>query len=292
MRLTEAAPAKINLFLHVGPAGADGYHPLASLMVFADFGDVVGLEEAEGPELLVQGPSSEGLAADGTNLVARARDAFLDASGAPDACFRLIVDKHIPLAAGLGGGSADAAATLRLLDQLARPRLAPEVLQGIALALGADVPACLIARAVLAQGRGERFTEPPLFGDLDAVLVNPWVACPTREVFSAYDQGPPATADLPALPESLDSFEESVAFLEPLRNDLEAPAIGLRPEIGDALRTLRGFDEVKLARMSGSGATCFGLVPHEAAAAKVAWQIKIEQPDWWVKTCRLRGSLP
>jgi 4-diphosphocytidyl-2-C-methyl-D-erythritol kinase len=292
MDVQRLAPAKVNLFLHVGPVGADGYHPLRSLISFADVGDVVRLTGAAAMEFAIEGPFGAELEAGDNNLVVRARNLALADHGATPPPFRLTLDKRLPIAAGLGGGSADAAATLRLIGEaiLWRATGGEGGLMRLAGQLGADVPMCLAGRPALAEGRGDDLRPAPVFPDLDAVLVNPLRPSPTGAVYQAYDDaGAPGGDDTPAMP-PMASAAEVADFLATCRNDLEAPAIGLQPAIADVLAALRGQPETLIARMSGSGATCFALCADAAAARRLASAIAARQSAWWVQPCRLAGS--
>jgi 4-diphosphocytidyl-2-C-methyl-D-erythritol kinase len=283
------AAAKVNLFLHVGPLRADGYHPVCSLATFADIGDLVRLSPAEAMAFAIDGPFGASLAGEADNLVTRARDLALAAHpGAPS--FRLTLEKRLPIAAGLGGGSSDAAATLRLIGEALGAGEGPAS-EAIARQLGADALMCLEARPVLAKGRGDDLSAPPAFPDLPAVLVNPLKPSPTGAVYRGYDEaGAPGNADPPAWPAALPTIDAVAAFLAGCRNDLEAPAIALQPAIAEVLAALRGRRESLLARMSGSGATCFaicaGLAQRDALAAAIA----AAYPGWWVRSCTLAGS--
>ncbi|HYD46621.1 MAG TPA: 4-(cytidine 5'-diphospho)-2-C-methyl-D-erythritol kinase [Phenylobacterium sp.] len=278
------APAKVNLFLHVGPLGADGYHPVSTLMAFADIGDRLsaGAHEA-GLKLSVIGPFAQELT-EGDNLVLRAAR-LLDAGGAA----ALMLDKQLPVASGLGGGSSDAAAALRLLNAGWGLGFHSGVLETLAAQLGADVPACLVAQAVIGEGRGERLRPAPALPELNAVLVNPLVPVSTAEVFAAYDRAAPPDADAepPYLPDAFESVEEAAAVLAYCRNDLEGAAISVQPVIGDLLADLRAEPETLLARMSGSGATCFALCADDIAAETLAERLEALRPDWWVRRCVL-----
>jgi 4-diphosphocytidyl-2-C-methyl-D-erythritol kinase len=282
--------AKVNLYLHVGALDASGFHPLSSLMVFADVGARLDLAEGRPMGLNIVGPFGEGLSAGEDNLVMRAARALVEAADALLPSFGLTLMKALPIASGLGGGSGDAGAALRLI----RDRLAPQVddarLEAIAGELGSDGPACLWARPVIAEGRGERLSPAPALPSLDAVLVNPRVASPTGAVYRAYDAaGAPGGADRPNLPDAFESAEEVAAFLALCRNDLEAPAASLTPQIGDVLDTLRGEPETLLARVSGSGATCFALCAGDIEAETLAERLERLRPGWWVRRCRLGG---
>ncbi|MCC7266988.1 MAG: 4-(cytidine 5'-diphospho)-2-C-methyl-D-erythritol kinase [Caulobacteraceae bacterium] len=278
------APAKVNLFLHVGPLGADGYHPVSTLMAFADIGDRLSAGAHEGGlKLSVIGPFAHDLT-QGDNLVLRAAR-LLDERGSA----ALMLDKQLPGAAGLGGGSSDAAAALRLLNAGWGLDFNPGVLETLAAQLGADVPACLVARALIGEGRGERLRPAPALPELNAVLVNPLVPVSTAEVFAAYDRASPPDADAepPYLPDLFESVEEAAAVLAYCRNDLEAPAIAVQPAIGDLLADLRAEPETLLARMSGSGATCYALCADDIAAETLAERLEALRPDWWVRRTTL-----
>ncbi len=295
MRASAFASAKVNLYLHVGAPTADGYHPVCSLMVFADVGDRVGVEAAARPELalelVVDGPFAGELAGDpADNLVLRAARALVAAAPAPAPPFRLVLTKALPVAAGLGGGSSDAGAALRLLCETLGLKLGDAALEAVAAQIGADGPACLWGRPVVGEGRGEVLSPAPRLPTLDAVLVNPRVACPTGAVYRAYDAaGAFGGADRPLLPDTIDSVEEAAALLAACRNDLEPPAAALVPQVGEVLEVLRGESETLLARMSGSGATCFALCPGDIEAEGLAERLRALRPDWWVERCRLGG---
>lgn len=250
----EIAYAKLNLALHVRAREADGYHRIETIFAFCEDGDVVTAAPAEALSLEVTGPFAGALAGEGDNLVLRAARA----AGATAA---LSLDKRLPVAAGLGGGSADAAAVLRLFQGSME----------MAAALGADVPACLFSRTARGEGKGD-VIEPMAITGLSGtpvLLVNPNIRLPTGPVFNGWDgidRGP------------LGDWESG-------RNDLEAPALALVPEIGAVLEALAG---ARVARMSGSGATCFGLYENEAARDAAAARIAAAKPGWWLSQTRLR----
>lgn len=291
MALAAFAAAKINLFLHVGPRGADGYHPICSLMVFADVGDRLTLTLRGPPRLTIGGPFGGGLGDGDDNLVSRARRLILAAAGAgARSDFALTLTKNLPVAAGLGGGSSDAAAALRLVDRAMGFELSQATVAALALRLGADVPACLAAVPVIAQGRGERLEPAPILPALHAVLVNPSVASPTGEVFAAFDRsGSRGAADRPSAPSSFKTTAEVAAFLAQHRNDLEACAASREPRIAETLALLRAQPETLIARLSGSGATAFALCASPRHARRLARRIGEARPDWWVAACRLGG---
>lgn len=291
--IARLAAAKVNLFLHVGPLGADGYHPICSLMAFADLGDRVSFAPSANMAFDIAGPFAGGLDDGAGNLVVRARDRLLDRLGDVPTAFRLTLDKRLPIAAGLGGGSADAAATLNLLVEVFGASALPADidLEAIARELGADAPACLASRPVIAEGRGDRLSPAPHLPPLDAVLVNPGAPSSTRAVYAAFDStAAGAGADRPGPPGAFRSPEEVAAFLRAARNDLEAPAVALQPLIGNVLSTLRAQPETLIARMSGSGATCFSICADRAAARRLAGRTATAHPTWWVRPSRLGSA--
>lgn len=269
---TQPAPAKINLFLHVGDKRADGYHALQSLVAFTAAGDTLTFAPGEGISLAIDGPFGAGLSAGDDNLIVRAARALACSKGAA-----ITLTKNLPVASGIGGGSADCAATLRGLNALWGLACGTPVLQKTGEGLGSDVPVCITCRPQWMEGRGEIVTELPALPDLPIILVNPGIGVPTGKVFGALRQRrgvglplPPAFADANAL----------VAYLKTTANDLEAPAREIAPVIGDVLDFIAG-EGALLSRMSGSGATCFGLFATNAAAAKAVSAIKAAHPGWW-----------
>ncbi len=283
------APAKVNLFLHVGAPAADGYHPICSLMVFADIGDRVSMGMGEG-RLTASGPFAAGLGRESDNLIIRAVRAFVAELGRPMAELSFGLDKRLPIASGLGGGSSDAGAALRLIRDVFAPGVDDARLEAVAARLGADGPACLWGRPVLAQGRGERLSPAPGLPVLDAVLVNPGVPVSTPDVYRRLDaSGAFGDVTSPTMPDAFESPQEVAAWLATLSNDLELPAVAAAPEVGAVLTTLRDEPEVLLARVSGSGGTCFALCADDIAAETLAERIEALAPHWWVERCRLGG---
>lgn len=279
MAIEEFAPAKVNLALHVTGQRPDGYHLLDSLVVFADVGDRLTVTPDPQLSLTLSGPLSAGLPVDGDNLVLRAAR-FL--GGPAPLGARITLEKHLPAAAGLGGGSSDAAAALRALAGLwAIPLPAPEA----TARLGADVPVCLDPRPRRMQGIGEILTEAPPLPEVWAVLANPGVPVSTPAIFRALSRkdGSPMPAVLPVLRDA----DALAVFLAGLRNDLEPPAVSLAPPIGTVLAALAAQPGCGLARMSGSGATCFGLFATEPAAKTAAAVIAQAEPAWWVRAAGL-----
>lgn len=275
---SEHAPAKLNLALHVRGRRADGRHDIETIFAFAGLGDTVTLDDASGElAVCVEGPFAVALGG-GETLVGRAARALADAAGVPPRG-RLRLTKRLPVAAGLGGGSADAAAALRLLARVwglgwARGRLAQ-----IGQSLGADVPACVHARAMRGEGLGERLT-PVALGGRAVVLVNAGVPVPTGRVFAAWDgvdRGPLAHGD--ALAAALAG-----------RNDLEAAAIGVAPVIGAVLAALAATAGARLVRMSGSGGTCFATYDDDALARAATVTLGAAYPSWWIAGSRVLGA--
>ncbi|TPW05912.1 MAG: 4-diphosphocytidyl-2-C-methyl-D-erythritol kinase [bacterium] len=285
--IARLAPAKVNLFLHVGPLEADGYHPLASLVAFADIGDRLTVEPAERLSLAVCGPFAGALEGEGDNLVLRAVRALGAAAGIGEPGLRITLDKQLPVAAGLGGGSSDAGAALKLArDALGLP-LNDEALAGIAAGIGADGPMCLHARAAWAEGRGDALTFETSLPPLPALLVNPGVPSSTGAVYRAFDDSASGSADRPLPPSAWDPAS-ILDWLATQRNDLQAPAVSLAPAIGEALAATADLPGARLTRMSGSGATVFALFDTAAAAEAAGVALSALRPGWWVRPTVLR----
>ena len=286
--LVEHAPAKINLSLRILGRRADGYHLLESLVVFADVGDRLTLTPGGALDLAVGGPGAEAAGAIDNNLVIRAARALAqDIPGL--AVGRFALTKRLPVAAGVGGGSSDAAAALRLLARVNGLRGDDERLFKAGRGVGADVPVCVEPKARWMRGIGERLSGPVAIPRLAAVLVNPRIGLETKHVFAelarsgalAHD-GAERGDDVPA---GRDAF---LAFLAAQVNDLEPPAVVLQPAIAGVLDALRGGAGCRLARMSGSGATCFGLYASSHAAEAAARDLRAAYPAWWVRATVLR----
>lgn len=286
--ILEAAPAKINLALHVTHRREDGYHELESLIVFADIADDLEASLADADRLAISGPFGGKLNAEPNNLVLRAVAAFRARwPHLAPAGLALHLTKNLPVAAGIGGGSADAAAALRIMAQLAQEPVPVAELADLAATLGADVPACLLSRPLVARGVGEILSPLPEFPGLYVTLVNPGIGVATADVFRrlrAHDNYP-----LPALPSPLTRPAQLALWLAETRNDLEPPAIKLVPEIGIVIEEMAATPGCVLARMSGSGATVFGLFGTEGQAHDAAAQIRRLHPDYWVGTAPLLG---
>lgn len=311
--VTELAPAKVNLSLTIRGRRPDGYHELESLVAFSapPAADRVTLEPGHPYALEIEGPEAAGLSADapadlsagpaGRNLISRAVHAAIAAH--PSLRLgRFRLTKVLPIASGIGGGSADAAAALRLLARLNDITDPERAFSGLAAPIGADIPVCIGGRdkrslfqhAAFMWGIGEHVWRPPK-GDLlpadgvPAILANPRIAVATGAVFEALSAPDRAPGDMPpARPEPLRDVAAVCAYLEPRPNDLEAPAISIAPEIADVLAALRGLPGARLVRMSGSGATCFALFDEASAAAEGAAKVAASQPNWWIAATTLR----
>jgi 4-diphosphocytidyl-2-C-methyl-D-erythritol kinase len=295
LTLRQKAPAKINLNLAVHGRRGDGYHELTSLVAFAGTGDALSLEAGAASGLSISGPFAEGLEADGGNLVLRAAQNL--AGLVPTLRMgRFHLVKRLPLASGIGGGSADAAAALRLLAALNGLEAGHPALEEAARLTGADVPVCLRSRACVMSGAGEilgpGLSLPPLF----AVLVNPGVAVATAAVFAGLglEPGQAARPRGEGTPEESwsEGWRDGLGFMRRLAegqgNDLQEPALGLAPVMGEALDALAGLEGCRLARMSGSGATCFALFDDCRASARAAAALRAKRPGWWVKATALQ----
>jgi 4-diphosphocytidyl-2-C-methyl-D-erythritol kinase len=270
----EPAPAKINLYLRVTGRRADGYHTLDSLAVFAAAADRVSVAPADAVTLRLAGPEAALLANEPDNLVLRAARALAQASGTTQGA-AITLQKHLPIASGIGGGSADAAAALRALDALWGTGCDAAALRAIAATLGADVPVCVESRAIRMQGIGEILTDAPALPGFGLLLANPRIALPTPAVFKARrgDFSAPA-----AMPTRLADAAALAEWLRPLGNDLQDAAIALCPAVADVLAAIAAQPACLLARMSGSGATCFGIFATAQDASRAAAALPAL---WW-----------
>lgn len=281
----ERAPAKINLALHVVGRRSDGYHELQSLVTFANVVDTVRVLPSGRDSLSVSGFYAADLSDGGTNLVEKARDAlraYLGSIEVDAPPVTILLEKNLPIASGIGGGSADAAATLRALVRLWNAAVTPAELDELARSVGADVPMCLTSRPALAEGIGERLRPLAPFPTFDMVVVNPGRPVSTPEVFRKLrSRANPALK----MPRRWGHLPEAVAALSGMRNDLENAAEEIAPEIGLAKSLLRDAGAL-LARMSGSGATCFGIFPGAEAARAATARIRRSRPGWYAADCR------
>ena len=262
------APAKINLSLHVTGQRTDGHHLLDSLVVFVDVGDRVFFEAADELLLTVTGPCSAGVPTDSSNLVLRAAK-LLDANKGA----RITLEKNLPAASGIGGGSSDAASAVRGLCRLWQVEPSNDV-----IALGADLPVCMKAQPTRMRGIGDQLTGIPQLPDTWLVLVNPNVEVATPEVFlRLVDKAQPPMETIP----NFHSARDFADWLKTTRNDLQTPAIEIEPVIGEAISVIEALHGCLISRMSGSGATCWGLFATKKAADDAAAVIQSLKPDWW-----------
>ncbi len=286
---TEFAPAKVNLTLAVGRARADGMHPLSSLVVFADWGDELDAVEADTLSLSLAGERGAALADEKQNLVLKAAYALRAAAEQPELGAALTLTKRLPIAAGLGGGSADAAAALRLLNRFWDIGFSTQQLAEIGSVVGADVPACVYSRPLMMGSIGERISQLIAWPALPAVIVNPGRAVPTGPVFKAYDASHPDLLVAEKTPVA-GSVTDALSVIAAGRNDLESPAIALEPAVAQTLEALSAAPGVKRARMSGSGASCFGLFETPEAAEAAAEALTRAHPDWTVQAVMFQAA--
>ncbi len=265
--MQELARAKVNLSLHITGKREDGYHLLDSIVVFPDVGDVISVADSG---FSISGPFAKGLSTS-DNLVLRAASLIEVPRG-------LHLEKNLPVASGIGGGSADAAAALRLLSRVSKRALPDGV------SLGADVPACMVSRPLRMQGIGEKLTPLPELPEFAILLVNSGAAVSTPLVFKALEKvDNPASRELP----SGLALQEFFAFIREQRNDMQKAAVELCPVISDVLAALRAQKGCELARMSGSGGTCFGLFKTREEADRAGAKISAENPEWWVAAAKV-----
>lgn len=288
IRVTAFAPAKVNLTLHVTGQREDGYHLLDSLIVFASTGDTLNVTLGNTLSLTCEGPEGAHVPADMDNLILKVARLFEDMPGAA-----FVLEKHLPVSSGIGGGSADAAAAFRALmsfwsggetgDDAYDPGQTPFAER--LLALGADIPVCLSSKAARMQGAGEKLSLVKNLKGFYSVLVNPRISVSTPQVFAALDNktNPPMPAELPAFA----GVHEFALWLKEQRNDLQAPATELVPQIGHVIDALEHDPDCLFARMSGSGATCFGVFVSKDTATAAAKRIAKANPNWWVRPTRL-----
>lgn len=278
-----AAPAKINLYLHVVGRRADGYHLLDSLVAFAAEHDVLSVRPAAKLSLRISGPFAAALRRQKNNLVLRAARMLADHAGLPAAA-KIHLAKNLPVAAGLGGGSADCAAALRALARLWNISIPADEMRKLGLALGADVPICLAGRASFVGGVGEAIDPAPRLPPAALVLVNPGRALPTARVFAGRDgefSGPGRFAG------EVGDVRALTGLLAGRANDLTIAATTLVPEIGAVLERLAAEPGCRLARMAGSGASCFGLFDDTSTAERAAKALAGVETGWWVRATRL-----
>jgi len=283
-RIAIDAPAKVNLYLHVVGRRSDGFHLLDTLMVFTELADRIEVMADDALSLAVDGPFADRLPEDAdNNLVMRAARTLADTAGVKPAA-RITLTKNLPVSAGLGSGSSDAAATLKALSQLWAIPEGKVDLPELALSLGADVPACLAAEPVFVGGIGEVLTPTPRLPATDILLVNPGVQLATESVFKARRGGFSPEARFETSPQDVRTLAD---ILEDRQNDLAEAATTLSPVVTQMLRVIEASPGCRLARMSGSGATCFGLFDDRGTAERA--KEELESRDWWCAVTRFGG---
>lgn len=285
--LTVTAPAKINLFLHVTGKRPDGYHALESLIAFTDFADRLVFQPSAALSLKVTGPFASGVPTDSSNLILRVAEKLNRHLGIKKGV-HIALEKKLPASAGLGGGSADAAATFSALNQLWDLRLSLETMCNLALPLGADIPVCLIGKPAFIQGIGEKITPCAPFPLLHILLVSPRIPLATASVFAqnfSYFSTPRAS-----LPFGFPDSKSLQSFLATTRNDLTVHAQQLVPEIDIVLTAIQECDGCLLSRMSGSGATCFGLFDNADTLKEAIYALRETHPGWWAQSAKI-GSI-
>ncbi len=288
--ICEFAPAKVNLTLAAGPKADDGYHPLQSLVSFADIGDHLTFEAEEFLCLEIKGPFGNALKNEADNLVLRAARALQNRVGQKNGA-RIVLQKELPLASGIGGGSADAAATLRGLNRLWDCRLNTAQMEKLGESLGADVPVCVQGKTRFMCGRGEKLSDITSWPTLYGLLVNPGFAVSTAEVFRRFDaQGSgQVLGKMPLF--SAQYTSQALLQLQKYENALSAAACDLKPDIKRLLGRLSEYPQTRFARLCGSGATCLALTENAQQATEIARSIKKNNPNYWVKPVAL-GSTP
>jgi len=285
-KLSVFAPAKINLFLHLTRKKQDGYHALQSLVSFADIGDEINIKPAEQFSFSVKGPfarnfkeQEKNTAIEGTNLAVKAARALSQAENKA-LNVDITLTKNLPLAAGIGGGSADAAAVIWGLQQLWETQKDVAYLLPMLTKLGADVPVCMRCQPTLVEGIGEKLLAAPDIPEIPILLINPLLPCPTEKTFLHHDA---AFKDKIKLPDQFIDIFDLVEFLRTTSNDLYEPAAQLVPEIGNVINALEASKDCLMARMTGSGASCFALFETMEQARIAEQEIMQENSDWWVK---------
>tara|TARA_R110002072_G_scaffold5447_1_gene35037 strand:+ start:88 stop:987 length:900 start_codon:yes stop_codon:yes gene_type:complete len=285
--ITVFAPAKINMFLHLTGRLANGYHTLDSLVCFADIGDIIEIEAAHNFSFHIKGPFAHKFKEnestsfiDGDNLVVRAARALAQITDMP-LNVKITLTKNLPLASGIGGGSSDAAATLWGLQEIWSLSHDADYLLPLMTKLGADVPVCFSCSPQIMRGIGDKITAAPPMPEIPMILVNPMVSCNTQDVFLHHNGKYRKDKNIP---QDVSSQDKLINALKTYDNDLTTPAIQCTASIKNVIYALEATDQCRIARMSGSGATCFGLYDTNEQAKQAEESIKSENPDWWVKT--------
>lgn len=276
----ELARAKVNLALHIIGQRSDGFHLLDSLVAFPQIGDRVAIEPADQAELVLEGPFAHELqGSSGQNLILKAVAAFADANSIEVQPLRITLTKRLPVASGIGGGSSDAATMLRLLEDVTGILMPEDRIHELALTLGADVPVCLEPDTQFLHGIGDEISPGPELPPCEIVLINPKIAVETPAVFKGLNSR--KNPKMPACPKAFSDLAALTDYLADCRNDLQEPAIETCPAISEILSALNGHSSIRLARMSGSGATCFGLCEKDAAM-QIERDLRTSHPDWWI----------
>lgn len=286
--ITEHARPKVNLTLEVLGRRDDGYHLLQSLVVFPDSGDLLEISASDQLTFIVEGPFAEGLPTDSNNLVVKIADYLQTEFNISDGA-ELKLIKNLPVASGVGGGSADAAAALRGLNRLWKLNLSDLDLEAIGLQFGADIPVCIRSQSRFMEGIGEALSLPTLLSDFAILLVNPGVSVSTPSIFKKLNYPAGHSTAAVALPRTLIGMDILQDYVEGHRNDLQEPAIILAPEIANVLACLSATMGCLFHRMSGSGATCFGLYRTLSEARDAANEVSASHPDWWVSAALVNG---
>lgn len=277
------APAKVNLYLHVVGKRPDGYHLLDSLFAFTEFGDSLSVSEDETLSLEITGPFARNLPVSKENIVIQAAEKLAEALGIEPKA-KIILEKNLPVASGIGGGSSDAAAALKALTQLWAKPLPENALYSLALSLGADVPACLSAKAVQVSGIGEVIQQAPPLPESFILLVNPNRPVSTPAVFQKRSGNFSAADPLTKAPENMKEF---IFQLGQRRNDLANAARLVEPAVDNVLKELENSGKALISRMSGSGGTCFALFDDQQGMEAYASFLKKKYPDWWIQSTKL-----
>lgn len=277
----ELARAKVNLALHITGQRKDGFHLLESLVAFPQIGDRIAVEPSDKLDLSIEGPFARDLQADDDNLVLKAVRGFAQTAGIEVPQVKITLTKRLPVASGIGGGSSDAATTLRLLEDITGTYLPEDDLQRLSASLGADVPVCLEPEPQIMKGIGEDLSQGPNLPNCGILLINPRVGVETPAVFKALDKrkNPP----LPKTPDTFENLSALVTYLTNCRNDLQTAAINVCPQISEVLSALASDSRIAFARMSGSGATCFGLCD-PSDTRFIESDLRQAHPDWWVSS--------
>jgi len=277
------APAKINLYLHITAKRRDGYHSLESLVAFANYGDEISVAPSDKLTLTINGPCSKGLQSNADNIVIKAAKLLANSNGV-DQKAKITLTKNLPISSGMGGGSADAAATLHALSKLWNLSLKTIDFSNLAEKLGADVSVCLKNTPSIITGIGEKVMLAPKLPNLWFILVNPGIPVSTRKVFAAHKEKNSATHAFKTRPQTV---KELASLLSEFRNDLTPAAIETAPIIEEVLKVVQAEKKQLLTRLSGSGATCFALFEEKNAAVEAARGLKMKYPKWWIKATAL-----